>query len=217
MTASAKFQSIVLCITTALIILTWRFFGDRIEFPGIIVFLSGGLVSLATYTCLYKTLKFFFDRSRYFRMLILHNSYLEGTWIGFYIGISGDIRYIKEEFRQDLDGLIIKGKSFNENKQLHAKWMSDVVRIDTRLLKLKYMYEISTIHDNMNGYGIADFDLEELNFFGISKKITGYTSDNHWGKRIKSIEFKKSDKFNISDVEAVRLAEKIYETNIESY
>ena len=216
MTANARFQSIVLSLTTAVIVLIWKEYGNSFEFPTIVVFLSGGLISLATYRLLYEFLKFIFSRWRLFRRVILHKSYLEGTWIGFYIGISGNIRYIKEEFKQDLNGIIIKGRSFDENKQLHAKWVSDVVRIDDRLSKIKYMYEVTPIKENMTGYGIADFDLEENNF-GIYHRITGYTSDNHWGQRIKSIEIKQSAKFKISDSEALAIAENIYEENRGNY
>jgi len=217
MTANAKFQSIVLSLTTAIIVLVWKEYGNMFEFPTIVVFLSGGLISLATYKLLYEILKFIFSKWRLFRKIILHKSYLEGTWIGFYIGLNGNLRYIIEEFTQDLNGLLIKGKSFNENKQLHSKWISNIVQIDDKFRKIKYMYEVTPINENMTGFGIADFDLEKSNCFGFYRRITGYSSDNHWGKRIKSIEIKKSDNFKILDNKALEIAEIIYSENIGNY
>jgi hypothetical protein len=217
MTASAKFQAIILSLTTAIIILIWKEFGNQIGFPLIVLFLSGGLISIATYKLLYSFLIFIFGRSRLFRMFLLHKLYLEGTWVGFYIGIGGKVRFIKEEFKQDLNGLIIKGTGFNENKQMHATWISDTTKIDDRLGKLIYMYEVYPVNENMTGYGVANFDLKEFNFLGISQRITGYTSDNHWGKRLKSIEVKISNRHNISDKDALVIAEKIYNENINNY
>jgi hypothetical protein len=217
MKACAKFQAIILSLTTAIIILIWKKFGNQFEFPFIILFLSGGLISLATYRFLYSLLIFIFSRSRLFRMILLHKSYLEGTWVGFYIGLGEKVRFIKEEFKQDLDGLIIKGTGFNENKQNHATWISDITKIDERLGKLTYMYEVDPINENMTGYGVANFNLEYINFFGFSKRITGFSSDNHWGKRIKSIEVKISNKHNISDIDALKIAEKVYNENINNY
>ena len=77
------------------------------------------------------------------------------------------------------------------------------------------MYEVSPMNENMTGYGIADFDFEELNFIGIPQKITGFSSDNHWGIRIKSIEFKVKGKR--TDKEYLEIAERIYLENISNY
>jgi len=215
MTPKAKFQSIILSLTTGIIILLWIAFGKSFEFPEVIIVLSGAFVSLTTYKLLYSLLNYIANQSRLFRMLILHKEFVEGTWVGFYIGMKGEVRFIIEEFKQDLDGLVIKGKGFNENKELHAKWISEISNINARTKKLRYMYEVSPINENMTGYGIADFDLEELNVIDIPQKITGFSSDNHWGKRIKSIEFKIKGKK--TDREYLEIANRIYTENIHNY
>lgn len=217
MTATSKFQSIVLSLTTAIIILTWHKYGDMIKYPDIIVFISGGFISLATYKLLYELLKIIFSNSRLFRKLILRKSYLEGTWAGFYIGISGKVRFIVEDYKQDLDGIVIKGKGFDENKNRHANWISDIAKVEVRKSKISYMYEVTPINEKMNGIGVAEFDLENLNIIGIPKKITGYSSDNHNGIRIKSIEKKISSKHNISEYDALEKAQSIYDENIGNY
>lgn len=48
---------------------------------------------------------------------ILGNYYLEGTWVGFFVGNSGKIRYICERFEQSLEGIIIQGSSYTDNQK----------------------------------------------------------------------------------------------------
>lgn len=215
MKAKERFHAIILSLTTAIIVFVWNKFGDQIEFPGIIVFLSGGFISIATYKLLFEILKFIFSKSRIIRLLLLRKEYMEGTWVGFYIGLEGNVRFIIEEFYQDLDGIIVKGTGYNEEKNIHASWNSDIVKIDTKSRLLLYLYNVTPIHQTYNGVGIANFDLNEVNFWGASKRITGYTADNHNGVRVKSFEIKISSKHSISKENALERAEQFY-TNMDN-
>jgi FlaA1/EpsC-like NDP-sugar epimerase len=99
--------------------------------------------SYATYKTFVFLIFFLGKRIALIKKLMLGNEYLDGTWIGHYRGVSGNIRYFIEEIEQNLDSIKIRGKSFNEDMELNSTWNSEAVNVDGKSGTLTYTYSTS--------------------------------------------------------------------------
>jgi hypothetical protein len=177
--------------------------------------LIGGLLSFGTFRVVVKLIMFLAEKINWLKKFIIGNEYLNGKWIGYYRGVSGDIRYIVETFEQNFDELKIRGHSYNENLELHSSWESKSLSIDGNSGKLIYAYAVTGIIEPMNGIGIAEFDFERAKKNEIPKIIRDFSIDSHIGKKIASYEEKVIEKNIPSEKELVLQAKSIYESNPE--
>lgn len=157
MTPTTKFQSYVLSLTTLIVFTIWFKYEDMIQIDPYLKIISTTLISLGLYRFVGSLLLFLFKKIRLVRKFFLGPRYLEGTWVGFYIGYKGNVRYIVERFEQDFETLIIRGTSYNEQKKFHTSWISFPANVDIAKGELTYMYELRGINEVFNGTGIVFF------------------------------------------------------------
>lgn len=141
-------------------------------------------------------LKNIFSKCEWLKKLIFAESYINGIWIGWYIGYSEKKRYYIERIYQNIDGVLIKGIAFDaDTLKENSKWTSTSLEIDTEKKWYFFSYDSqsSSGKENCNGCGKMDF------FTTSNKKnpneMTGYTIDIQLAdkNRILSKEIKISD------------------------
>ena len=212
-----KLNSIALSTTTLFVFTIWTKVFALIDINDFYKILSGGIVSLGVYRLLVGGIIWLLQKSKKIKKCFLGGYYLEGTWVGFYIGIAGSERFIIERFEQELNSLVIRGMSFDENMCYHANWTSSSVNIDITNGKIVYMYDIVPIKYKTNAEGVAVFNFSRKEKNSPPVKITGFSADVHLGKRVRAMEIKISDSFDISDEEALKQAKEIYGKNKDSF
>lgn len=151
------------------------------------------LGSVGTYRLLAWGLAWLLHRWLKVRSWIFGPSFLHGTWIGFFIGHAGDKRFIVEKFDQDLDGLVINGRSFTGDKQLHGQWTSEATSIDARSGRLIYTYSFDVGSRSITLDGICTFQFDRTASYNAPHSITGYAHDLNDPTRIAVHEVKISD------------------------
>jgi len=129
-------------------------------------------------------------KSTFVKEKILGNQYMEGTWIGCYIGVGGKPRLYIEVFEQSLDELIIRGKCFELDNSYKGSWISDTVVIDEKRGIMRYTYESDMLNNSHKNEGIAIFNFERTNRKTPPQKLIGYSSDIFNNTKIKSMEKK---------------------------
>ena len=216
MKPSEKLNATAFTIATLVVFSLWTSLPSITEILPSLKIVLGGLVSLAVYRLMVKFLQESAKKNTWIKKKFLGPSYLGGTWVGFYIGTSGKVRYIIERFEQDMDSLVIRGKSFNHESLYHAQWNASSVTIDTINGRISYMYECLPINDNSNGNGIVIFNFERDDQYSPAKSLTGFSSDLHIGKRVKAFEIKISSRCDISEDEALVKAKEFHEKKQKS-
>lgn len=219
-----RFNSIVISLTTLVVFGIWLLISKLLltnpewfknpdnnlyNFLGIILtaFMSIGVYRIFLNLCSYLV-----NNSLFIRKMIFKSSFLEGTWVGFYIGVSGNVRYLIETFEQNFDSVIIRGKSFNELQNFHSTWISDNVNIDVNRGKLSYHYKVESPNETSDHNGIAFFNFERKTKKTAPHELIGFSADLHLSKKCKAVEIKVSDETTIKLEIALQKAKELYET-----
>lgn len=98
------------------------------------------LVSVGLYRLLGLSIRWCAERQEWLKSLVLGNLYVQGTWVGWFRGHNGEMRYMVEYFAQRLDSLSITGRSFDAAGREHGIWWSHAVSIDTLRGQLIFTY-----------------------------------------------------------------------------
>ena len=214
MVTTTKFQSFVLSVTTLIVFSAWFKLNSFVIINPYVKIVITSLISLGLYQLVASFFLFLFGHIRIIRKFFLGAKYIEGTWIGFYIGLSGKVRFIIEHFEQDFETTIVRGTSYNDLSQFHNSWISYPANTDVSKGELTYMYELKGIQDKSIGTGIAFFSLTRENQSSAPTMIKGFSADLHNnGIRTRSLEYKLSDSNNFSDSECLKKAIKFYAAN----
>jgi hypothetical protein len=206
-----KFQTYSLSTATLIVFGIWIGLTKLPAIPDWIKLIITALMSFGVYKIVVVSFSGIIRKFKFIKRFILGPYYLEGTWVGFYIGASNNVRYIVERFEQEIDSLVIRGKSYNESSNYHSTWTTDTINIDVKKGKLTYMYDVDSIRDISNNVGIASFKFERENQYKAPKKLMGFSADLHISKKIKAIEIKINEK--LSDSELLERAKSVYEEN----
>ena len=177
---------------------------------GVTALISGSftfLGSVGTYRLLAWGLTWLLHRSLSVRRWIFGPSFLHGTWVGFFIGHAQDKRFTIEKFDQDLDGLVINGRSYMENRQLHGQWTSEATSVDARTGRLIYTSSFDVVSSSTTLNGICTFQFDRSASYKAPHSITGFAHDLNDPRRITVREEKISDAL-LSWDEALTLAVK---------
>ena len=211
MKPSIKLHSFAFSLATAIVFILWTQVSAIVELNNLLKIIFGCLISLGIYRLIAGIIIYSIKKNVWIKKLFLGSYYLEGTWVGFYFGVSGNERFIIERFEQDIDSLVIRGKSFSETTIYHATWTAASVNIDVINGRISYMYECLPINDKSNQNGIAIFNFERDNQYTAPIGLTGFSSDLHLGKRCRAKEIKISDYCNVNENDALIKAKQLFE------
>lgn len=151
------------------------------------------LGSFAVYKCIAWIARIVLGKWLWLRAKVFGPSFLHGTWIGYFRGHNNDLRYVVEHFEQDFDGLVIRGKSFDENGREHAHWTSISASIDPLRGILNYLSGCDIMTRNVTVQSVCVFQITRGDKSDCPDWLSGYAVDVNDGVRI-SVTEKKLDK-----------------------
>lgn len=216
MTPLAKFNAIIISITTFFMYGLWLGINKVIEIETIPFFITtilSALVSLGFYRSMSGILKKIFMNIKFVKKFVLGNYYLEGTWVGFFIGNNGRVRFLCENFEQDLEGIVIQGSSYTDCKKIHGSWIAKNPVIDIKEKRITYYYEADMIKNLFINPGLASFKMDKINKSSYINRLNGFSSDIYNPNKLFAVEEKISESF-IFDVNFIlQHAQEVYEKN----
>ncbi|SIO55075.1 hypothetical protein [Chitinophaga niabensis] len=210
MKPSVKLHSFAIAISTVIVFTIWVQINELGTINNYLKIILGGLISLGVYRAMVSLIITATKNSTWFKKKFLGKYYMGGTWVGFYIGFLGKERFIIERFEQGIDGLVIRGKSFDELSKYHAAWFSTSVNIDVEKGRIMYMYECLPINAQTNNDGIASFGFIRDDEDTAPTQISGFSADMHLGKRVRAFEIKVSDRCDYKEDEALKRAKEVF-------
>lgn len=209
-----RFHSIVLSITTLIVFSLWELFANiETNYP-ILKVVIAAITSIGFYRILMLIIKSVVLNIRLLKKSIFGAQYIEGVWVGFFIGKSGNVRFYIETFEQDFDSITIRGKGFRENEGYFGSWISESVNFDEKKGTLNYTYKADALSNTFINPGLADFVIERKKNNAPPHRLFGFSADLYHPKKMKSFEEKISDKPDIGSIEnALQKAKQLHIKN----
>jgi len=212
MNPETKLNTIAVTVAATIIVCLWIGFSKAaISHPWIAI-LASGVFSIGLYRVIVYFLLQLFRRVSWIKKLILGPAFLHGTWVGFFIGRAGSVRYFVEVFEQDLTRTVVRGRSFREDASFHGFWVSDNVSVDPVRARLSYIYETDAIGNTFVNPGIAVFQLERKDITEPAIRMQGFSSDLYNSSKLPAYEKKISEKLIFDNSEAIEKARDLYES-----
>lgn len=198
MSPAARFNALVASLTvvamffaiTQLVPYVSGFVTDNREASSLVALLT----SVGIYRLLATILAWLLGRLVFVKRLVFGPSFVHGTWVGWFIGHAGDKRHVVDHFEQDLDGLVIRGRSYSLAGDDHANWRSDATSVDPRNGYLTFTYRVEIGTRNATVEGISSFQFERKSMSSPPTKVAGYAHDLNDAHRIHLHEEKVSSK-----------------------
>ena len=169
-----------------------------------------GVFSLGIYRLINTVFLAIFRKSKVVKKFILGPSYMEGTWVGFFVGHQKKIRYLVETFEQDLSLLKVRGRVYRDDFTYNSSHISTDATIDTINGKLSYSYDADAISNTHINAGLARFEIVRTAREEPAHHIVGYSSDLFHPDKLTAFEDKISDSTSVELKEALEAAEKVY-------
>mgnify|MGYP001587503561 CR=1 FL=1 len=211
MNPEIKFHSFVTSVTTLVVFGIWAYMLTYVEKNPIISVLVAGVFTLGIYRLVNTFFMGAFRRIKPLKKFFLGGSYMEGTWVGFFVGHNNDIRYLVESFEQDLSLLKIRGRVYRNDNTFHSSHISTDASIDTVNGKLSYSYDADAISNTHINAGLARFELVRKGREVAPHHIVGYSSDLFHPNKLKAFQDKISDSTALELNVELSEAEKVYE------
>lgn len=211
MSPTAKFNALLAGATVFLMFWLVAYIAPGFEAAGLNypLLLSGAalITSAGLYRILTIALRWLMERSDYVCSFVLGAHYMHGTWIGWFEGHEKEFRYMVEYFVQDLDAMVITGRSFTKNQKEHGYWESEAVTIDARKGRLifTYKFDVLTQSNSLTGIHTSFFERESARHPPAG--IAGFAHDLNDNTRIAVHSKKLSDRLIPWD-EALKAASK---------
>lgn len=181
MSPAAKFNALLSSATVFLMFFAVAYVAPRLEQLGadypLGLSLAAFLASAGIYRLLSLALRWLMERSTYVSRKVLGAHYMHGTWIGWFEGHSREKRYMVEHFVQDLDGLVITGRSFNAAKREHGYWESEATTLDAKRGRLIFTYKFDVLTQTSSLIGIHTSQFERASAFTPPSAISGFAHD----------------------------------------
>jgi hypothetical protein len=156
---------------------------------------AGGLLgSIAVYRLLALGLAWILDRWLWAKRHVFGPEFLEGTWVGHFVGHAGSTRLMVEHYIQDFHGLVVKGRSFTDQRQEHGYWTSEAATIDTRKGRLVFTYSFDVVSRSAGLAGISTLDFERSSARKPPTALSGFSHDLNDPTRIAVHAEKISDR-----------------------
>ena len=138
---------------------------------------------------------------RCLKILIFGSHYVEGVWIGFFVGQSNKVGYYVETYEQDFDSITIRGKEVRENEGYYSSWISESVNFDDKKGALNYTYKADALSHTFVNSGFAEFVVERKKNNAPPYRLFGFYSNLYNTKKMKSFAKKVNDKPDVGDFE----------------
>lgn len=211
------YRASIFTITTAIVFFLWGILQPILVAQAGInkgsSLLLGAVVSLGTYQCVLKIMESLVLRVEFVKRWVFGRSYLNGVWVGAYIGIEGKPRFYIEYFEQDFNSLIIRSKCYSDDLSYKGDWKSTNVSINEDKGELSYTYETTMQNNNYKNIGFAIFNFDRKNKNAFSTKIHGFSSDIYSSKMLRSVEEKILKPKRLTEQELLERAIEVYENN----
>ncbi len=209
-----KLLAISVAITTLIVFLIWGFFKNVAADQYILKAIITGLMSYGIYRLIFLGVSWLLPQIKILKKWLFGKEYIEGNWVGAYIGASGVPKIFYEKHEQTYDATIIKGYSFLLDKTAHTSWINTSFSINKEY-EIFFTYKTQSFTETSSGTGYtqARAKFDKKNKYII--EFNGFFYDLHIGKQIPIIETKVDD--DLSEEQLVDLAISHYNTNIEFY
>lgn len=215
-----EYRTIVFTITTALVFALWGILSQIIinsnKLNVLLLSLMGFIVSLGAYRITLKIVESIAIRFRFIKKIIFGRSYLDGIWVGAYIGSNGKPRYFIEYFEQDFNSLIIRSKCYYEDKRYKGDWKSMNASIDEDKGELYYTYETTMKDNGFRNVGFAIFSFDRKNKLSSPNKLFGFSSDIDSGTMNRAVEERIYSNKTMTEEELLDKAIEVYQNNINT-
>lgn len=198
MSPETKFHATVLGFTVSIMFAMLTVIIPWLEHAPVLGLYAGTVIvlfaSAGAYGTLSKGLLFLLGRVRWLKAFILGARYMEGTWVGFFRGHGGHLRYVVEIVEQDLSSLRMSGRSYTDAGELHGQWSTDAVSIDAERGRLIFASSADFLTRGTTDQCVGVFHLERPSPGSAATAIEGYVADLVDGVRIATREEKVSSK-----------------------
>ncbi|WP_310604888.1 hypothetical protein [Anaerosporobacter sp.] len=209
------YRTIIFTITTALVFFIWSmiqpilvgFIGLSFWNPALI----GAIISLGSYRFVLKLVEALAIKFKLIKKIVFGRSYLDGIWVGAYIGRSGKPRFFVEYFEQDFNSLVIRSKCYFEDGRYRGEWKSRNASIDEDKGELYYTYDTTMEDKGFKTMGFAIFTFDRKNKLAAPNMIYGFSSDISSEKMNPAVEEKITKKKILSDQELLERAIEVYQ------
>lgn len=210
MSPEIRFHSFVTSLTTLIVFSVWSFYLQIVSKYPISSVIVASIFTLGVYRLVNMIFLVIFREVKCIKKLILGASYMEGTWVGFFVGHQNNIRYLVETFEQDLSLLKIRGRVYKNDFTYHSSHISTDATINTINGKLIYSYDSDSILNTHINVGLARFEIIRNSREKPAHHIVGYSSDLFHSKKLIAFEDKISDSTSVELNKALEEAEKVY-------
>lgn len=198
-----------LIVSTATVIVMYGVFKyivpylvNTFQMSSLIIFIASIFSSVILYRLIAWCVRITLGKWLWLRSKVFGPSFLHGTWIGYFRGHSNELRYVVEHFEQDFDGLVIRGKSFDEAGKEHANWVSMSASVDPISGVLTYLSGCDIMSRNVTVQSVCVFHFERDDKSDGANGLVGYAVDVNDGVRIAVTE-KKLDPRLVPFIEAL--------------
>jgi hypothetical protein len=219
MTPETRFHATVLGITVFLMFIAlsklYPLIQSFVTMQPILAPVAALLISAGTYSLIARGLIILLRHIRLLKRILLGASYLEGTWIGYTRGSSGEYRWVVEHFEQELTSLVITGRSFAQDGSDHAQWKSEASQIDAHRGQLIYYYICDLFNSNVPLQGICVFNFKRKSVTTPPDIISGYSANVVNNIRVPITEHKIDDSIMDSKV-AIRKGKELKLDNLKT-
>lgn len=210
-----SYRGAIFTVTTAIVFYIWSelqpWLVSMIGVHRVIVpIILGGAISLGLYKMVLTAAETIVLKCKWAKKWVFGSSYLDGTWVGSYRGLNGEPRYYIEKFEQDFDSLIIRSECYKEDLSFKGTWISTDVSINVDKGQLAYTYETNMKENTHENIGFSTFEFERDRKDKPPKRLYGFSSDLHVGKKIASVEVKVEDSEKYSKEELLEKAVEVY-------
>lgn len=181
MSPSAKFNGLLASITVTIMFSLVIYGVPRLNALGLDHPLALSVAALLSSAGLYRILslglRWLMERWEWLKAKVLGPHYMHGTWIGWFHGHSNEKRFMIEHFVQDLDSLVITGRSFTGDKKEHGYWESESTTIDARKGRLIFTYKFDVLTQKTALIGIHSSLFERRSAHHPPIGISGFAHD----------------------------------------
>ena len=201
-----KINAIAIAVTTAAVFGLWQL---AIPLGGTYPWIKplvAAAFSYGVYRFLVAVLGRFLSKAQFLKQWLFGRDFIDGIWIGAYIGCKGEPRVFYEEYDQQYDSVTVRGRSFLLDGTPHAMWTSTSFNISHDHDKIFFTYDVSSFTEEPTGNGYAQFTPIRDKKGKHIQELRGFSFDLHNGLMIPALEKRIDDKPDESEIVAAAKA-----------